>query len=231
MNDLHVKGGYALISGAALNIFRLVPIWVHEGISFDNFPPRTVDDSIFVSQLFGWNVSHIMGLASVPLLLFGAFALFEELKQRQAASQGLAAMVIIQSSLVLYLVGLIADGLALPKLVDHFQSQIATRNEIALLQIDSLHLMATSFGGFAAALMLVATLFVGAGVARGFQKRVFGSLGMGIGLVSLIGFLSGFLDLDITKSLFTVGPLSVAMFIYLAATGRLLIQIDRKVLS
>lgn len=117
MNALRTKGGIALIAGALLNITRMIPVYADQGVTSENFPPHAIEDTIYVTQLYAWHLSHIMALVSVPLLAFGFVTLFGELKNLGAVAQGLAALVGGITSFVLYLIGAITDGLILPSVV------------------------------------------------------------------------------------------------------------------
>ena len=225
MTPLSTKGGIALILAALLNITRMVPVFAHPAISMDNFPPHSVAETVLVTQIYGWHISHIMALISVPLFVFGIAAFFAEARIRGAAPSALAALAGISMAMVLYTVGAILDGLVLPNTVRHFADHIQAGEAHAGALVELVHLTAVSFGGFGAAVLLVSMAFVGVTWRIGFDRPIMGIIGLTLGGLSLIGFASGFLSLDIAKSLRLVGPLSLLMFVYLIASGVLLMRL------
>lgn len=219
MPELNKMGGVALILGALLNITRIIPIIATQGVSSENFPPHSVIDTVFVAQTYGWHISHIMGLVSLPLLLFGFAAFISELRKRRAASGSLAALVGAGFALILYLGGLVIDGLVLPTVIRHELQDFEAGDPLAAHAIDLVHIMATSFGGFGAAVLLITSTFLGLAVWQGFGTRALGVFGAAIGIVSLIGYAIGVLSLNIVETLKLVGPLSILNSIFLTFTG------------
>lgn len=224
MNALNTKGGIALIIGALLNITRMIPVFADENVTRETFPPHTIADTIYVTQLYGWHISHVMALISVPFLAFGFAALFSELKSRNAATQGLAALIVVSTALILYLSGAVIDGLALPEATRHFGTAAESGDAAAGYVIELVHMTAVAFGGFGAALLLGSSFFVGAGLIHGFGRKKHGLIGIVLALASTAGFVTGIIELNIAKSLPIAGPLSLATFAYLISVGVLLMR-------
>lgn len=222
--ELKRIGGAALFLGAVLNITRVIPIFANAGVSPDNFPPHSVAEIVFVAQTFGWHISHIMGLISLPLLMFGLAVLFVELKMRGETGHALAALVGAGFALILYLGGLVIEGLVLPSVIASEAQAFQAGDPQAAHAIELVHMMATPFGGFGAAVMLINSTFLGLAVLRGFGQPALGLFGTVIGILSLAGFSTGILSLDIVETLRLVGPLSILNFLFFMAVGITLLR-------
>ncbi|MEM8499718.1 MAG: hypothetical protein AAF542_16970 [Pseudomonadota bacterium] len=211
--------GMALILSAVLNMTRVVPMFMSDGVSMENFPPHSVGDLVFYTGLYGWFVSHIMGIISVPAMVFGLIVFW-----RRAAHSGwsLAALVGYSIGMGLYLFGLISDGLLLPRLISSWSSELASGDTTAESFVYLTHSFATTFAGFSAVVMLTSTAFLGLSVLKDFNRSLLGYFGIAVGIVSSIGFITGFLNLIITDGIGRVGPLTLLMFMYIIVIGLLL---------
>ena len=219
---MHHKAGIALLLGALISIFRVLPIVLSDGVSGDNFPPESLDDVIFFSRLDGWHVSHVLFLVLLPLLGFGVVHLARTAAAGGAESASLMGTIVFGFSLIAYAVAIIFDGFVLPHVAEHPAASVPDSPQAALVLFT--HEAASIVGGTASALMLVSVLFLGLAQRRGAGQRTLGAVGIVIGGVAGLGYLTGVLDLNISDGFNRVGPLLMATFVYLAATGVALIR-------
>ena len=218
--ELMKFGGGALIAAALLNITRVIPMFVVDGVSMDNFPPHSVEDLVFYTALPGWSFSHFMGILSVPLLVFGFVAYWQSSGYSASA---LAALIGYSTGMGLYLTGLVSDGLVLPRVIDQVAAGIDSGSEIYLTLVWTTHAFATSFAGLSAAVMLISMAVLGLSVIRDLDRAYLGYTGFILGSISLVGYLTGFLNIVITDGLGRVGPLTLLMFVYVIVVGWVLV--------
>ena len=217
--DLTRKAGIALIIGAIISIFRVLPIVLVEGATSDNFPPETVEEIMLFSQTQGWHISHVLILIVVPLLVFGAGVFARDSSEKGQASAGFMALIGTTFSMILFSVATVLDGFALPAVAGHISaSELTGDSQYGTLTLFT-HEVASIFGGTASAILLITALFFGIALLRGFENRGLGIAGIALGLLSSIGYLTGILALNISNSFELVGPLLMLMFFYLLAIG------------
>lgn len=222
--ELTRKGGIALILGSLINLLRVVPIFLSDGVSSENFPPQTAEDIAFAAQLPLWTITHVLALFGVVLMILGVTAFARAAEVRGETEPGLMAQIGVTLSMILLTLGLVSDGIILPLLIEKLTNDggvdLVTHGPL----IEYAHLFATSFGGIAATILLISATFIGITLLRAFDGRILGGLGIAIGSVSLLGYITGVLSLNITPSLHLTGPLTVLMFLYLIAVGAYLLR-------
>ena len=223
-NDLFRKGGIALILGGLINIVRAIPIALSDGVTADNFPPATVADIILFSQFPVWRVSHVLALIAAILLIFGITALSKAATERGQESPAVMTRIVLTFSMVLFMVAFTSDGLVLSFLVEKLQDLGPEVLASSHALIEYVHIVALSFAGVSAALMLGSAIFLGLTLSRAFGARLLGGFGVLLGAVSTFGYVSGLLSFNFTKTIHFVGPLAVLMFLYLAAIGIAMIR-------
>ena len=217
--DLTRKAGIALVLGAIISIFRVLPIVLVEGATRDNFPPETLDEIMLFSQTQGWHISHVLILVLVPLLVFGTGVFARDSAQKGQASAGIMALIGTTFSMILFSVATVLDGFVLPAVVGHTSvSELAGDTHYGILTLFT-HEVASIFGGTASAVLLITAFFFGIALLRGFENRWLGIAGMILGALSLVGYLTRILELNISESFGRVGPLLMLMFFYLLAIG------------
>ncbi len=226
--DLTRKAGIALILGAIISIFRVLPIVLAEGATRDNFPPETLDEIMLFSQTQGWHISHVLILVVVPLLVFGAGVFARDSVQKGQASAGMMAFIGTGFSMILFSVATVLDGFALPAVVQHISTAESASDTYGTLTLFT-HEVASIFGGTASAILLITALFFGIALLRGFENRWLGIAGIILSGLSAIGYLTRILELNISDSFGRVGPLLMLMFLYLLAVG--IVTLKRSVAS
>lgn len=227
-DDLTRKAGFALILGSLINILRVIPVFLSDGVSAESFPPHSVEDIIFAAQLPVWTITHAMTLWGAILLIFGIAVFARNASSHDQAASGLMAQVSVTLSMVLLSIALISDGLVLPAIIERLtlfgNTGVADNGGLIIYA----HLIATSLGGFAATILLISGVFLGITLIRAFKAKILGMFGIAIGGLSLIGYLTGILDLNITATLHITGPLTLLMFLYLITIGVLLLRTTRQ---
>ena len=213
------KAGIALLLGGAINILRAIPIAMSEGVTADNFPPKTAMDIVVFAQFPVWRASHAAAVVAAVLILFGLSVLVREAVRRGQAGPALMTLVGIGSSMMLFLVAFVSDGIVLSFAVENMVARGADHVAAQTPLIEYAHFVATGFAGVSAALMLITALFLGLTLMRAFGARRLGVVGIAIGLVSAAGYLSGVLSLNFSRTIHFVGPLAVITFLYFSAIG------------
>lgn len=218
-HDLARKGGVALILGGLLNILRAIPIALSEGVTVDNFPPHTVEDIMLFSQFPVWRGSHMLALVAAILLIFGVSVLTKAATTRGQAAPALMTQVALSFSMVLFMVAFTSDGLVLSFTVEKLQSLGPDVVASSHALIEYIHIVALSFAGVSAAVMLGASIFLGITLIRAFEARLLGGFGVALGTVSMLGYFTGILSLNFTQTIQFVGPLAMLTFLYFAVLG------------
>ncbi len=224
IRELTRKGGIAMILGSLINLLRVVPIFLSDGVTSENFPPQSAADIAFAAQLPLWAVTHAAALIGVVLMILGAIAFARAAEANGQTEPGLMAQIGITLSMILLTLGLVSDGLILPLLIERLMDDAGLDLVESGSLIEYAHLFATSFGGIAATFLLISAMFLGITLLRAFETKILGGLGIGIGIVSLLGYITGVLNLNMTSSLHLTGPLTALMFFYLIAVGVFLLR-------
>lgn len=77
--------------GNLINVLRVVPVFLSDGVSSENFPPHSVADITYAAQLPVWTVTHATTFAGTVLLIFGSAVFARNATLRQQAAPGLMA--------------------------------------------------------------------------------------------------------------------------------------------
>ncbi|MEM7126768.1 MAG: hypothetical protein AAF702_10610 [Chloroflexota bacterium] len=218
-NELTKKAGIALILGALISIFRVLPIVLSDGVTGDNFPPESLEDVVFFSQLQGWHISHVLILVLIPLLIFGVAVFARDAAENGQASAGIMALIGLTLSMVLFSVATVLDGFVLPAVTADIGEAALTGDSHSGALALFTHEAASIFGGTASALLLITALFIGIALLHGLGAQWLGGLGVVLGILSTLGYLIGVLNLNISDGFSRVGPLLMLIFFYLLAVG------------
>lgn len=217
--------GTALIVGGFLQMTRMIPIAVSDGIKmFENFPPNNVEDTIRAATASGWLVSHIMVFISSIFLISGFYGLSQKLKKNGQDKAVTFSFIGLSIGFIIYNIGAVIDGLFLPVVSHEFLDSIASEKKYWSVLIGYTHEFAISFGGLAFAHLLLSTGLLGIALYRIKEFKLFGIIGLVIGSVAFIGYITGILDLMVTGSFFLTGGLTMLMFIFFFALGTKLIR-------
>lgn len=220
IKDLTKKAGIALILAALISIFRVLPIVLSSGVTRENFPPESLQDIVFFSQLQGWHISHVLILIIIPLFVFGTAVFAYEAAENGQASAGIMAFIGTTVSMILFSIATVLDGFALPAIARHINATELASSDTGFGALTLFtHEVASIFGGTATAFLLITALFFGIALLRGIGNRWLGIGGIILGMVSVIGYLTRILELNISDSFGRVGPLLMLMFFYLLAVG------------
>lgn len=119
MKNLNKIAGIGLIIGGFLQMVRMMPIALSDGIKMlENFPPHNLEDTLFAAQLFGWHISHIMVFLATPLLITGFYGLHKLATEKTEYRISILAFIGLSMGLILYNIGAVIDGLLLAELSD-----------------------------------------------------------------------------------------------------------------
>ena len=209
-------GAAALLTGTALNMFRMVPVFLSEGFSFNEFPPHSIEAMTNTALLSGWYVSHLFALISLPLLAYGFMSLY---LVRRTSAPG-------SSADKLTLLGLrdfdrpvfmfnrairVAFARVAGVLVEAREPDRQVLGQI----LKSIHYTAASFGGHFMAFVMVGSGIYALGMYLFDKSRLIYPFGIIIGLAALAGTISGLLDLSFQLRF----PLLAAMMDYHVVVG------------
>lgn len=226
MQSFHKIAGIGLIVGAVLQITRMIPIAASNGIKMlENFPPHTVEETLFAAKAAGWRISHIMVFISVPFFIAGFYGVYQFVQVQARSKIITIAMSGFLVGLILYTIGAVIDGLFLATVADNVQA--ASGNAVEILQelTEYTHHFAVSFGGLSFAHLLLSTGVLGFSIRELKDFKIIGVAGMIIGFIALAGYLTGILDLLVTSSFLLTGGLTMIMFIYFVMLGIKLLKI------
>lgn len=221
MRNLNKIVGLGLIIGTILQITRMIPIILSNGVTLlQNFPPHNTEDSVFVSTTVGWLPSHLMVFLATPFLLVGFYGLFKVIKNTSEKSKfGYFGVVILLFGLILYTIGAVIDGLTLTDVSKHYLAlEGDSKNQLDAI-VYFTHRLAVSFGGTAFAHLLIGTGVLGLGLMHTKYFKTFGIVALLIGIISLLGYLFGVLDLLINTNFLLTGGLTIMMFVFYLVLG------------
>lgn len=220
MKNLNKIAGIGLLIGGFLQMIRMMPIALSDGIRMlDNFPPHNLADTLLAAGASGWHLSHIMVFLATPLLMTGFYGLYKLVNKQQPSNVAILALIVLSIGLILYNIGAVIDGLFLPIVGQEVAEAAGNTKEIWSVLAIYTHEFAVNFGGLAFAHLLLGTGLLGLAVNQLEEFKIFGIVGMGIGTVALIGYLTGILDLMVTGSFMLTGGLTMLMFIYYFSLG------------
>jgi len=227
MKTNYKLAGIGLIVGAILQITRMIPIAMSDGIKMlENFPPHSLEETLFAAKLNGWFISHIMVFIATPLLMIGFYGLYKLIKNQAKFNVGVLGLFIIFLGLLLYTIGAVIDGFLLPELAHRFDAANGNEKEQLGVIINAMHHLAICFGGPSFTHLLLGTGFLGIALKdiKGF--KIYGILAMVIGAIAFLGYITGILDLLVTKSFMLTGGLTTLLFFYLLAVGIRIFRMD-----
>lgn len=222
-------GAISLIIGAFLNTVRMIPIYWHEEIGLQDYPPHTLADTVEVAQLSGYYISHVMVFFATPFFLLGFYCLCKELSASNSNSLGQTGVNTgAQKGLTLawigfligqlfYTIGVVIHGLVLPEMTANYVAASAI-DQTAMAPLFALnHHIATSFGGLGFAYLLVSTGVLGLFLRARFP--FFGVIAILLGALALIGYFTGVLDLLLLSNFQITAGFVTLMFLFYLVVG------------
>ena len=222
-------GGILSIIGAVLNLTRLVPIFLNEQITLETFPPETVTQVTETSLLPGWQLSHIMGFVSVPLLIIGFISLYQSLSNHNQREVGLSAIVFLSIGMLFYGIAVGLDGLLLPQTAENILASVDTEQPTAIMLQTYTHSLALMFGGLSLVGTLPGVALMGFGLSRGFGRHVIGLIGVLYGVLGIIGLFIGIIDIHMHENfMISAGYLFGAQAWFLALGVRMLLGLAKR---
>lgn len=192
-------GGAALVAAGSLNFLRNGVNAASEGMDFSRLPAVTVEEAVWAGALWGWEPSHRMALASVPLWVFGLLAAYRALRRDDGPPWALAGTAGLMVAVVLFTVATVLDGFGLPMASANYLSAPPeaqpTLGWIAL----SRHQLACTFGGSAFAGFSLSIGLLGMAVDRTYGAVGFRRTGILVSGLAAVGYLTGLLSLPLVR--------------------------------
>lgn len=135
MKNINKVAGIALIVGAILQITRMIPIAMSDGIKMlENFPPHNLNDTLFAAQASGWHISHMMVFIASPLLLLGFYGAYKIARKQSDSPIGILGFMGLAIGIMLYTIGACIDGLTLAELVHKVSEATGTEKNNLVYQ-------------------------------------------------------------------------------------------------
>lgn len=213
-HPLDIKiGAISLILGSFLNMIRMGPIYLDKQIGFTGYPPQSLIETVAIAQRVGYYISHAMVFIAMPLFLIGFYVLYKELKS--SSSNILLTLSLIGFSIgqMFYLIGVVLHGLVLPEMAREYIEASDTFQAAMAPLFDFNHQLATSYGGLGFAFILVSTGILGVFLKQ--KYKILGFVAIAIGVLALVGYATGFLDLLLFESFeITAGFVTVMFALY-----------------
>ncbi len=211
-------GLLVLLAGTALNMWRMAPIFLSDGFTFEQLPPGNPDDLASVATLSGWYLSHVMAIVSVPLLVYG-FVTVHQLVTRNSTNAvaeriTLASVFGMATGAILYLIAAIIDGVAVPRAVNHFLDSTGAERDTASTVMMALHHTAASFGGHFMATALLSTGLLALGLYKLDRRGAHSIIGITLGVVALLGVTTGILDVSFQERFPLLGGIVGLMMLW-----------------
>jgi len=220
MSNINKVAGIALIVGAILQITRMIPIAMSDGIKMlENFPPHNLNDTLFAAQASGWHISHMMVFIASPLLLLGFYGAYKIARKQSDSPIGTLGFMGLAIGIMLYTIGACIDGLTLAELAHKVSEATGAEKEQLGVSATVIHELAISFGGPSFAFLLISTGFLGFALNSAKEFKAFSWIAIAIGVLSTLGYLTGILDILVTDSFMLTGGLTMLMFFFYLGLG------------
>lgn len=204
-------GAIGLILGSFLNMIRMGPIYLDPQIGFAGYPPQNLLETIDIAQRSGYYVSHAMVFFATPLFMIGFYVLYKQLKNSISSRWLTLSLFGFFIGQLLYIIGVVLHGLVLPELANDYVTGSASYQAAMAPLFDFTHHMATSYGGLGFAFILVSTGIFGVSLRQ--KHSMLGVAAMLIGLLAIIGYGTGILDLLLFESFMLTAGFVTAMFV------------------
>ncbi|MEP2983705.1 MAG: hypothetical protein ABJN39_19760 [Sulfitobacter sp.] len=210
-------GSLALIGAALFTLSRMLPVALSEGFHSGSLPPgQNAAQTAETALLGGWYVSHVMAMLTVPLLVYGFLAVYQEVRMRSGISPAervtLAGFLILVVAGVLYLSGAALDGVALGHVSKHYMAASDAEKDVSGLIVMAVTESAASFGAHYMILTMIGTGVLAYGLSLAGLGTIQSLLGIAIGGLGLVGWLSGFFDITFQERLWALlGMIALTM--------------------
>lgn len=229
MKNFSKIAGIGLILGAVLQITRMIPIALSDGIiMLDNFPPHSLKNTLLAAQASGWHFSHILIFLATPLLFTGFYSLYQLATKTEKSPIAIYALIGLAMGLILYSMGAVIDGFVLPEVSKQYTAAVGKTKEYLGEIVFFTHHLAIGFGGFAFCHLLLSTGLLGWSLQKVAGFKILSICGTAIGGVALLGYLMGILDLLVSGSFLLTGGLTMLMFVYYLLLGVKLVKIKEE---
>ena len=188
-------GGIMLVAGAALNLTRMIPIFIGGDVPLESIPPHTAEQISTVALLPGWVTSHVMGFLSVPLLISGFVAMYRSLDELKPDVLWIASTVFLSVGMLFYGIGVTVDGSLLPQAARQLLAATSEADKSAATMVQLItHKLAVSTGGISRLGVFPGLALLGAGLYRTPEHKIIGVSGLLVGSLGVVAMIFGVVD-------------------------------------
>lgn len=221
MNKLSKFYGVTMITAVLLMLTRMIPIFAGGAITFQEFPPATLIDTanLAVNSRWGWELSHLMLLASLLLFFISYAGLYLAVKQRGQNKLGLSSLVVLGTGLLFYAIAGVIDGFLVPTAANQIGYLADVSPESSLAFVGLSHEAALAFFGQAQTGIILGIGLFSLTLWRGrLLSRWLVGVGAGLSGLALVGLLAGVFG-DYWRTFATTGPVMMLFFFWQLALG------------
>lgn len=208
-------GAIALSLGAFLNMVRMIPIYMEVG--FDGYPPKSLSETVNIAQGIGYYISHTMVYFAAPLFILGFYTIYKELKKKYSSAFLTLTLIVFVIGQIFYMIGVVLHGLVLPEMAHEYVNATVAYQETMIPLFETIHYMATSYGGLGFALCLVSTGVLGFFLRHKF--KVLGYIAIALGAIALLGYSTGLLAILLFKSFQLTAGFITVLFVFYFVMG------------
>ncbi|WP_068475733.1 hypothetical protein [Saccharicrinis aurantiacus] len=222
MNNYRKIGAIGFIIAGLLNVFRIFPILFTPGVTPEQIPPHTLVDTVIISQTSAYLISHIMALFATPLILIGFYSLFKDIKPSEnskAVQVGLLGLIGLFIGQLFYSIGLLIDGFTLPTLTSEYIASGANETSPIATVINGIHHLAMGFAGPGFFTLVISTGILGYALFKSGFNKPFAIGAIVIGILGIVGYSIGILDILIGGSFELTYGLLTMMYIFFLSIG------------
>lgn len=184
----------------------MVPVVLSDGFTSDSLPPgKDAAQTAETALLGGWYISHIMAMLVVPLVVYGFLSIYQSVRdqsENQVAERvTLAGFFVLTMGGLLYLVAAGMDGIALGRAAEVFEASSGSEKEIAGMIVMATTETAASYGAHYMVFSMIGTGILALGLYVARRGSIQPILGVLVGVIGLLGWVTGFFDLTFQKRL------------------------------
>lgn len=210
--------GWAIITAVLLYFIRFIPI-IASGVQ--DFPPSTIAGYVDLAIVgrWGWELSHLMLLASLALFFMGYVWLYAELRQREQKTLGLLFIVTMGGALLFKAIAGVIDGFLVPAAANQLGIMAELSEEFAHAFVGFSHEGAMAFFGQG---QTGNVLGIGLAAVALWRAKLFnrwlGAIGAGLSGLALLGLVVGVFG-DHWQAFETTGPALMVFNLWQLALG------------
>ena len=189
MSNLLKIGGASMFGGAILMFGRMAPIFANLPEELESFPPVGSEQLVILARGVGplWQLAHGLGALALIMLAFGFYAHWRTARDRNF---GLVANIMIGAAamgLGLFTIAMLIDGWGVTGAIAAWDAGIGS-----FVAIEQTHAQAVFLYPWGNFLIFIAVATLGSLIIhRAFHVRLWGLIGLALGVLADTGFLFG----------------------------------------